>query len=129
MSDSVTLKKRLAYYKRCIQNGDKYELDRNALSRAAQFFHLDPAGDREALLVIMADALFGKRNGHPWGTASSWPESRLKWLGAAYRKTKSENPQLTDEKIAIIMVDRFDELKAYAPSTVQRVFSWCRKYT
>jgi hypothetical protein len=91
------------------------EQNEKSLAGAAAEFGLDPKNprDRERLLHILAEALFGApgKKGRPRDSATAWPGPRPITLGKIYEKKKKQNPTLSDAKIAKRIKAEHDEFK------------------
>jgi hypothetical protein len=108
MGDRSAINKRLDYHRRCLDYPSRMEhavFDPGSLTAAAQFFKLDLAADyqREILLRVLADVLFGKRRGRPKGSNSKWHRHRRTLLALVYERAKAAFPELSDAKIAKLM--------------------------
>ena len=78
-----------------------------ALDAAAQYFGLDAAtaGNRELLVYILADVVFGRQSGRPKGSKTAWDSDRLLQLFRAYEHCKNANPALSDSALAKQIAD------------------------
>ncbi|MFZ2080309.1 MAG: hypothetical protein WAV38_27400 [Xanthobacteraceae bacterium] len=99
------------------------KLNPGSVAKAAEFLRLDPndAGQREKLLHLLAEAIFGPpgKGGRPRGTQTSWG-NRLFLLGRIYEKKKRENPKLSDAKIAKLIKDEHREFKHDQPDQIRQ---------
>jgi hypothetical protein len=79
-----------------------YGCNPKALDAAVQYFGLDAAsvGDRELLVYILADVVFGRQRGRPKGSKTAWDSDRLLQLFSAYKQCKNATPALSDSAIA-----------------------------
>jgi hypothetical protein len=111
MGDRSAIQKRLDYHRRCLDYAGRMEhpeLDWGALVAAARFFKLDLAQNhnRQILLHVLADVLFGKRRGRPKGSNSKWHRARRFLLVMIYEKAKTAFPEVSDAKIAKLISER-----------------------
>jgi hypothetical protein len=101
-----------------------YQSAPESLAHAGRFFGLDPkkSRDREQLLFLMADAIFGPpaKKGRRRGSAPSWPKRRLIHLGGTYNQEKHDNPKLSNAKIAEIIIRNDREFKYDDPEQVRQ---------
>jgi hypothetical protein len=82
--------------------GPNFYKGKDAIKKAADYFGLDLSlrGDREELLLILAEVLFGAdTSGRPRG-AKGWTNEKLIRLGRMDREIKQKNPKLKDRKIS-----------------------------
>jgi len=110
MGDRSAINKRLDYHRRCLNHFrmEHAVFDPGSLTAAAQFFKLDLSANyqREILLLILADVLFGKRRGRPKGSNSKWHRGQRFYLAAFYESVRAAFPELSDTMIAKLMCER-----------------------
>jgi hypothetical protein len=101
-----------------------YEREPKSVAAAAQYLRLDPhdARQREALLYLLADVIFGQpaKKGRPKGSKPSWGSSRLLTLGNIYDAMKYDNPKLSDTKIAELIKNKCPEFKHDEPEQIRQ---------
>jgi hypothetical protein len=117
MGDRRTIQKRLdkARYR-------FYHSEPESVAAAAKHFGVDPndARQREKLLWLLADIVFGRgKKGRPRGSRTSWGH-RLVTLGGLYREKKYENPKLTDAKIAMLIKQEHAKFKNDDPDQIRQ---------
>jgi hypothetical protein len=96
-----------------------YGCNPKALDAAVQYFGLDAAsvGDRELLVYILADVVFGRRRGRPKGSKTAWDSDRLLQLFSAYEQCKSANPALSDSALA----EQIADTKEFSKNSVDQI--------
>jgi hypothetical protein len=96
-----------------------YGCNPKALDAAAQYFGLDAAtaDDRELLVYILADVVFGRQRGRPKGSKTAWDSARLLQLFSAYEQCKNANPALSDSVIAKQIADT----KEFSKNSVDQI--------
>jgi len=90
-----------------------YQREPESVAVAAKRFGLDSkdARQREKLLWVLADVVFGRgKRGRPKGSKTSWGR-RLFILGEIYQQKKNENPKPSDAKIAKLIKNEHAEFK------------------
>ena len=120
MGDRGTIHKRLESVRWRARGG--YAGEPASLAAAARYYGLDSKDlrQRETLLYVLADALFGSRKrGRPLGSKTSWGH-RLVTLGEIYREKKYENPKLSDAKIAKLIKQEHAEFKNDDPDQIRQ---------
>jgi hypothetical protein len=98
---------------------EHYGCNPKALDAAVQYFGLDAAsvGDRELLVYILADVVFGRQRGRPKGSKTAWDTNRLLQLFSAYKQCKSANPALSDSALAKQIADT----KEFSKNSVDQI--------
>jgi hypothetical protein len=88
-----------------------------SLEDAAQFFGLDHTREshREILLLLLAQAVFGKKTRGPkrGGKTLTWSHGRKFILGYLSGELSHQNPNWSNEKIAAVICEKIGEFKAY----------------
>jgi hypothetical protein len=96
-----------------------YGCNPKALDAAVQYFGLDAAsvGDRELLVYILADVVFGGQRGRPKGSKTAWDSDRLLQLFRAYEQCKSASPALSDSALA----NQIADTKEFSKNSVNQI--------
>jgi len=99
-----------------------YQQEPESVAIAAKRLGLDlnDARQREKLLWLLAEVVFGQgKKGRPWGSRTSWGH-RLVSLGRIYDEKKYKNPKLSDAKIARLIKQEHKEFKNDDPDQIRQ---------